>query len=394
MATTLPPWLAIDPLAPVGRYLQGYQIGASQGQAAAAQRRAEQAAALSAQQQSEEMAFRREQAAQVAQIRQQEQALNAQKFGLELRTKQKEYEIAAEEAAKQLEGMRGFQKNKAAGMPDAQNLMENAPNLFWRHPERLAQAIHQLTPQPTTTERDVTMADTLKRSAAALRQAGDIPGAESAEYKLSLAEGKLLGPTETIETTPEGVVRIVRGGRAGTPGLTTATQGQIQQRLIGFEKALNMESELERVIKPDMFGVRGMVGSILVDKGLAQAFPELADGQRIEATALLRVFNESIIKTMKADAQVNRDEEKRLLAAVPDPNTFIESYKSAQGKLNALKKVLKGMAEVDVKALGGKTKPGFLMSYDEIVDAVRNRTLSREEAGRLIWQHHKDKLPK
>lgn len=146
MAATLPPWLAIDPIAPVGRYLQGYQIGASQGQAAAAQRRAEQATALSAQQQSEEMAFRREQAAQAAQIRQQEQALNAQKFALDLRTTQQKYEREAQEAARHLEGMQMYQKAIAAGEPQERALLQAAPLLLWRHPEKLADTIRELTP--------------------------------------------------------------------------------------------------------------------------------------------------------------------------------------------------------------------------------------------------------
>lgn len=137
----IPPWLNINPIEPVQQYLRGVQLGGSLGEARAQQARANQALQLQAEQQAADLAFRREQAAEINEIRRQEAQLNAAKFGLELTRRQQELEREAEEAAQQAEGMRGFEKAIASGEDQAKALMKWAPKMMYRHPERLASTI-------------------------------------------------------------------------------------------------------------------------------------------------------------------------------------------------------------------------------------------------------------
>jgi hypothetical protein len=138
MADGIPPWLNIDPVAPVGRLLEGYRAGlsASEAQTAAAQR-------------AQQMAFAQQQAAEASRIRQEQHQLDVQRFGLELRLKEQQAEQAAQEAAIQLEGQQGLQKELAQGVPIQQAFVKWAPKLLYKHPERLAQAIQAMTPPGT-----------------------------------------------------------------------------------------------------------------------------------------------------------------------------------------------------------------------------------------------------
>jgi hypothetical protein len=135
MADGLPPWLNIDPVAPVGRLLEGYRAGlsASEAQTAAAQR-------------AQQMAIAQAQAAENSRIRQEQNALEAKQFEMQFRLKEQEAQRAAQEAAIQLEGMNELQRRTAGGEPFAQVWAEIAPKILYRHPERIPQAMQAVAP--------------------------------------------------------------------------------------------------------------------------------------------------------------------------------------------------------------------------------------------------------
>jgi len=135
MADGIPPWLQINPVEPVSRLLEGYRAGlsASEAQTAAAQR-------------AQSMAIAQEQAAENARLRQEQHQLDVQRFGLELKLKEQQAEREAQEAAMQLEGQKGLEKDLSQGIPLQQAFVKWAPKLLYRHPERLAQSIHDLSP--------------------------------------------------------------------------------------------------------------------------------------------------------------------------------------------------------------------------------------------------------
>ena len=138
---TIPPWLNIDPVAPVGRLLEGFRTGLSAGEAR-----------TSAAQRAQSMAIAQQQAAENARIREEENLRQAQQFELQFRLKEKEAERQAQEAATQLEGMQTLEKRLAAGEPFAQVWAEVAPKVLYRHPERIPQAMQAVAgPQFGTT---------------------------------------------------------------------------------------------------------------------------------------------------------------------------------------------------------------------------------------------------
>lgn len=193
---------------------------------------------------------------------------------------------------------------------------------------------------------------------------------------------------ETIETgvdaTGQPFSRITRGGKAAG-GLTVATQGQVQQRLIGFEKSIGTAAELHSKLTPEMLGVKGLLGDIVVDRGLAQISPELANTKRINGRTLLRVFNEQIIKSLKVDAQVNRDEERRLLAALPDAGA-VSSLPEAQEKIRTFMGLIRDQARVDAQK-SGVPIPNWALSLDDIARKVKAKQMSEAEAIALMERY-------
>lgn len=209
----------------------------------------------------------------------------------------------------------------------------------------------------------------------------------SGERLFELSPGKFQQArgNESIETwvdpTGQAHTRIIRGNtKAGD--LTMATQSQVQQRLIGFEKTINMAADLYSKLDPSMLGVRGLMGEMAVDRGMAQAFPEMADKERINGRTLLRAFNESIIKSLKVDAQVNRDEEKRLLAALPSPGA-VSSLPEAQEKIKTFMGLIKQQARIDAQN-SGKAPPDFTLSLDEVAKKVVAKELTEQQGIDLI----------
>lgn len=136
----IPPWLNIDPLAPVANYLQGYRTGVSE-------RESETAANLRAQQ----MFLAAQEAAQMAQLRQQQQELDAAQFNARLRLDEQKAEREAKAAAQQMEGQLGIQADLAAGVAWPQALAKWAPKLFAGEPAALARSMGDIVPpQPPT----------------------------------------------------------------------------------------------------------------------------------------------------------------------------------------------------------------------------------------------------
>jgi len=134
---SLPPWLSVNPAQSAEVFLHAYGAGAGAG-----------ASARAASQRDEELAFHEQQAQQLDAIRQQEQQLATEKFGLDLREKQRAAEREAQEAAMQLEGQQQLSKALAQGTPIHEALAAAGPKLFYRHPEKMFQALHQVTPPP------------------------------------------------------------------------------------------------------------------------------------------------------------------------------------------------------------------------------------------------------
>jgi hypothetical protein len=86
------------------------------------------------------------QQAQQNQLRREHQAMQAHQFEQSLRMRQQKAEQEASEAAIQMEGSRGLEKDLQAGVPLEQAFPKHAAKLLYKHPERIGSAIKGVTP--------------------------------------------------------------------------------------------------------------------------------------------------------------------------------------------------------------------------------------------------------
>lgn len=210
----------------------------------------------------------------------------------------------------------------------------------------------------------------------------------------TLAREHFLGPYESMEASTDAsgghTFRMLKGRGATQAGPTTAVRTDIQKRLLGFEKGVSMANRLLSKLRPENVGLAGWAHEVVVDETLAQAFPELANKQNVSARTLMGIFNETMLKTLKADSQLNKEEEKRILRVLPKL-TGRESFPSAVTKIESTLEELRDLSKIDARVSGVQLPPS-LMSPEDIRSEV-GKSLTLEQAMQLIRQYHPNFRP-
>lgn len=178
---------------------------------------------------------------------------------------------------------------------------------------------------------------------------------------------------------------IMTQTKGGASPLTISTQSQIQQRGLAIEKSVNQAAELLTALQPENVGVSGVVREG-VGKTLGQLFPEMVDKQNVDARTLLRLFNERMLPSLKADAMINKHEEERLLKILPSLGAA-ESIDSAKTAINRIMRELREIARTDARK-SNTEMPKWAMQPDEIKELLKEGKIPLEEARSLIQRYH------
>lgn len=217
------------------------------------------------------------------------------------------------------------------------------------------------------------------------------------ELRKAKAEGrtddaKILEADIQKDITPSGMrLEVGKDGSIifsqGSGDLTTATKGQVQQRLIATQKAADMASELTQILRPENVGVAGWGQQVIVDEKLAQMFPELANAQNVDSRTLMGVFAEGMLRTLKADAMINQKEEARILGLMPSRDPLKESFPSAMAKLGRVMKELRRIAQTDAEA-SKVDVPKWALDPEDIQALVKSGKMPVAEGRELIKRYH------
>lgn len=390
---TLPSWItSIDPVAGVSRLLQGFGLGAQVGES---QRRGEQADI--------ELANR---ASMFNQELAQKEASALREYDL-----QKQLEKAkAETAARNLSGMYEYQQLIAAGVPKDKALMQAAPNLFYKQPDKMVSALQELDQERRVKEyQDQQIAisqghldvakegakrkideDTLTRNdttgfATALTK-GEDP--ITAYQKFPRATGPLVSSTlrgqETIEMTPGGGVKIVRGGAGKAGGAdvpTTATKTKLQQDLYSHDSAIETLDHLNQNMNESDFGVRGVAKDLWAKVG-GQVGVQV-DPESLDARNALRLLRASLYRSFRSDANIAEPERKQIEAMFPSEG-IIESLPDAISKLNSVKRKLASESMNAAEKLS--VKPPRWAIIETLRQSVKSKKMSEDQAVKAFQQ--------
>ena len=129
-----------------------------------------------------------------------------------------------------------------------------------------------------------------------------------------------------LEVGPDGGVRF----RTGVNDYTVGTAGRLEQNAIRSRQTANNMVTLFDTLSADALGVRGQWNEQVVNRGLAQIYPDIA---RADVTAQQSFLRNTILQDARTLlqndrlAQADRDAIDRLM---PDPDAFWESLPRAR----------------------------------------------------------------
>lgn len=153
-------------------------------------------------------------------------------------------------------------------------------------------------------------------------------------------------PVVTFGTGPQG---------ASAPTLSERSKIQEQQRK--GEESLNMLDKLQASLTPQSLGVRGKLGEVVVDRGLAQLVPGVGNKDRMSARDLIRVTREQLLRQVSGDTRFSNTDRSQIESLLVSEGAM-ESYDSAMSKINQVREMLQDRLKIGQKAMEGTPTTG------------------------------------
>lgn len=167
---------------------------------------------------------------------------------------------------------------------------------------------------------------------------------------------------------------------------TVATQSGAQRKLLKYEAATELMNHLQRTIKPEYLGVRGSVGEIVVDRGLSQLVPEMADKSRVDFRSSLIAARESLLREISDDTRFSNVDREEIAKALPSSGIF-ESLPDAQQRLDTVRRIITQRGKTYSDALG-LPAPIWSMSKEEIKKQFDEKKITQEQAIEALERFH------
>lgn len=182
-------------------------------------------------------------------------------------------------------------------------------------------------------------------------------------------------------------IRMVQGGKVvDSAAPTVGTKTDVQKQALAAENAVRRGAELMANLGPESVGVRGTFNDLVINRGLAQMFPEAAKEGVSGGRSLITAFNEQMIKSIKADSQLNQKEREHLESALPKLSVD-ESFPNAKKKISTFIEESRKTARSNAERLKMPI-PDWTLSKDEIAKKFKSGEITQEKARELLRQYH------
>lgn len=191
----------------------------------------------------------------------------------------------------------------------------------------------------------------------------------------------------SFEVGPNGQITF-RQGAAGN--LTTQASTDSQRAQYNAERIIKEGAGVMARLRPEDVGVRGNITENVVNRGLAQIDPTLADQTVANNRTALRAWREGTLKSVSNDTRFSTADRVAIEKLLPDDGYF-ESLPSAQAKMLAVMHIMQGRAGMEA-ARRGATKSVVELAPDELVKMAKSGTLEKDVAAALISTLHPDWL--
>src|SRR5690606_35013314 len=126
-------------------------------------------------------------------------------------------------------------------------------------------------------------------------------------------------------------------------------------------------AELLRTLRAEDLGIQGVVKEDLINKGLAQLRPVLADKTTSENRMKLRAWREGTMRQISADTRFSNADRSAIERLLPQDGAF-ESLPSAQAKILAVLNIMQERAANEASRRGATS---FFQTPEGIREAVK-----------------------
>lgn len=201
------------------------------------------------------------------------------------------------------------------------------------------------------------------------------------------AQGRKQGFKIQFDDQGRAIINYGPGAGDSTIGdPTVATQSGAQRKLLKYEAATELMNHLQRTIKPEYLGVRGSVGEIVVDRGLSQLVPEMADKSRVDFRSSLIAARESLLREISDDTRFSNVDREEIAKALPSSGIF-ESLPDAQQRLDTVRRIITQRGKTYSDALG-LPAPMWSLSKEEIKKQFDEKKITQEQAIEALERFH------
>lgn len=156
---------------------------------------------------------------------------------------------------------------------------------------------------------------------------------------------------------------IIRMGK-GVGAPTVATQSQAQQKLLRYENSVELINKLQKTLKSEHLGAAGVAGEWIMDRGMSQLIPELANKDRIDARSALIAAREGLLGEISNDPRFSNMDREEVSRALPSSGIF-ESLPDATQRLNTVRSIITQRGKIYAKGVG-QSPLLWTMTADEI----------------------------
>lgn len=173
---------------------------------------------------------------------------------------------------------------------------------------------------------------------------------------------------------------------AGLGKITVATQSRVQQNLLKYEGVSQLLNTVEKNLKPEHVGVRGVAGEFLLDRGLSQLDPSFANKDRIDTRTGMVVARESLLRVVSDDPRFSNQDRDEISKALPSSGVF-ESVEDAKQRIQTVRRIINQRGKIQAEGTGLPIQL-WTQSADEIRALYQSGKVSENDAEDALRRFH------
>ncbi len=188
----------------------------------------------------------------------------------------------------------------------------------------------------------------------------------------------------SLDSSGRPVFRMTRGGKSSN----VATENFAQKNIIGLKSSIDSMDNLEKNLRPEDLGLRGVVGEFLGDVVIPQFDPTNStfDPKRVKNRTDLKAGLESLVGQLTSDKRTSVIDRKRLEALGPSTGIF-ESEPRAKAAILAVKDVMKNRAKNNAQEAKLPIEE-WMMTDQDIADAVNSGKITKAKGIELRAKYY------